>query len=209
MKQFLNRALIGIIALFAASAAHAETYSEGFEYNKIPAQSTQSGDKIEVIEFFWYGCPHCFKFEPHIQAWLKNKADDVNFIRIPAVLNPNWAIHAKAYYTLELMGKAEELHGKLFDAIHRDKRQLFDRDSIADFVAANGVDRKRFLSTMRSFAVEGKMAQSIQAAKNYQISGVPTLIVNGKYVTDARRAGGNGSIIKVIDFLIEKERQAR
>ncbi|MCW8956249.1 MAG: thiol:disulfide interchange protein DsbA/DsbL, partial [Gammaproteobacteria bacterium] len=187
-----------------------KSYEEGKEYSKLStAQATQTGDKIEVLEFFWYGCPHCFHLEPALQKWLKNKPENVHFIRVPAPLNPSWMVHTKAYYALELMGVGEKYHHDLFSAIHTQRKRIFDQDSIAAYLKELGVDMTAYNNAYNSFAVEMRTRKAMQLGQNYQLHGVPMLTVNGKYVISADTAGGYDGMINVTNFLIQKEAASR
>ena len=155
----------------------------------------------EVVELFWYGCSHCFDFEPHINAWKKNKADDINFIRVPAIFNPRWEQHARAYYALELMGELDAGHDLLFSGIHEQGRALRDLDSMARFFAANGIDEVKFRESFNSFAVETKINRAKQLVRQYQVTGVPAVIIDGKYKTSASQAGGYPQVVTVIEEL--------
>ncbi|MFW2372543.1 MAG: thiol:disulfide interchange protein DsbA/DsbL [Gammaproteobacteria bacterium] len=210
MKSSLIKYLSALFVLsLMAISAQAKSYEEGKEYNKLStALATQTGDKIEVLEFFWYGCPHCFHLEPALQKWLKTKPDNVHFIRVPAPLNPSWMVHTKTYYALELMGVGEKYHHDLFSAIHTDRKRIFDQDSIAAYLKGKGVDMAAFNNAYNSFAVEMRTRKAMQLGKDYQLHGVPMLTVNGKYVIGADTAGGYDGMINVTNFLIEKEAKA-
>ena len=196
-----------IVSMFFAGqfAVQADEFSEGIEYKKIDQQRTESGDKIEVLEFFWYGCPHCYHFEPSINRWKITKPENVVFTRVPAIFRPDWKVQARAYYALSNMGVIEKMHGRIFDEIHKHKKPLNTREGIADFVAANGVDRDKFIEEYNSFTVDGQVRKALKKQKAYNISGVPTVAVNGKYMTNGTMAGDYPTLIKVIDYLVEKE----
>lgn len=195
-----------ILILASASSVVAKDYDEGIDYNKLSKQqTTDSGNKIEVLEFFWYGCPHCYQFEPTLSKWLKNKPDNVSFIRIPAPLNPNWMVHTKAYYTLELMGQGEKFHEDIFKAMHEKKMRLNTPQAIADFLATRGVDKKAFEDSFDSFAVEMRARKAMQLSRDYKLNGVPLLAVNGKYTVSASQAGGYKQMIDITNHLIKQE----
>lgn len=200
--------ITGIILVLAwAMTVQAQTYVEGEHYTKLnKAQATQSGNKVEVIEFFWYGCPHCYKFEPTVAKWKKNKPANVHFIRVPAPLNPSWMPHTKAYYALEIMGKGEQYHEALFNAIHVDRKRIFDMDAITNFLVGLGVDENAFNSSINSFAVETRARQAQQLSKNHQLNGVPMMAVNGKYTISAQQAGGYQKMIDITNYLVNKEK---
>ena len=203
LKSILGLLLIASLPmqLFAA-----QEYSEGVQYNKLAnAQATNSGNKIEVLEFFWYGCPHCFRFEPTISKWVKNKPDNVSFIRIPAPVNPSWIPHTKAYFALQMMGKGEQFHEALFRAMHIEKKKIRDLETISKFLVSKGVDAKAFNDAANSFAVEMRVRKAMQMTKDYKLSGVPMLAVNGKYTISAQQAGGYEGMVNVANYLIKKE----
>lgn len=195
-----------IVLLFTPLSLLAKEYDEGIEYTKLDKpQPTQIADKVEVLEFFWYGCPHCFKFEPTLNKWLANKPDNVRFIRIPAPLNPSWMPHTKTYYALEIMGLGEKYHEALFKAIHLERQKLFTQDTITDFLVKQGVDKKAFEDALSSFAVEMQARKAMQLVKSYGLNGVPAIAVNGKYTTSASQSGSYDGMIGVMNQLVAKE----
>ena len=189
-------------------SACAEPYVEGKDYLTV-SNTTQTGDKIEVLEFFWYGCPHCFAFEPSVQKWLKTKSDEVEFVRLPAVFRPSWKVHARTYYALEMMGILEELHTKIFSAMHNKKMKLDTLNSMSGFLQRQNVDKKKFLDAYNSFAVETKLRKAIKKLKDYNVRGVPAVAINGKYYVSASAAGSYQRLIDIINFLIKKEMAAK
>lgn len=183
---------------------------EGIEYKRIsPAQPTITKNKVEVVELFWYGCPHCFRFEPDLKEWLANKPDNVVFYRVPAVFNPAWALHARAYYSAKSLGLFDggkmEFHEAFFDELHKRKKRLNNKKALQAFFARFGISAEDFNNAFDSFAVNTKVNRAAALSKRYKLEGVPTVIVNGKYRTDGPMAGGRKGIIKVLDFLIKKE----
>jgi len=198
--------LLMFLFLFAASSLlQAADYKEGVDYKQLPQLETDSGDKIEVLEFFWYGCPHCYAFEPYIAEWKKTKPANVEFTRIPAVFRPDWEVEARAYYALSNMGVIEDIHGKIFNAIHKDKMRFNKLELIADFVEKNGVDRKKFVEEYNSFAVDGMVRKAKKKQAEYKIEGVPSIAVAGKYLTSGSMSGSFGNLIKILNYLIAKE----
>ena len=172
-----------------------------------PPQPTQTGDKIEVLELFWYGCPHCYALEPLLDNWLKKKPGDVEFRRIPAILGKTWIPHARAYFTAEKLGIVNQIHKPLFDAIHKDKEQIFDEKSLQEFFAKHGVEPEKFSKIYNSEEVEIKLRESLIMGQRYKVTGVPSIIVNGKYLTSASMTGSYESMFTTMDQLIEKERK--
>lgn len=218
MKRWIIRLLVlllvhlpGAIALAEATGPEGGTYVEGIEYQRItPAQPTRAPEgKVEVVELFWYGCPHCYRFEPHLQRWMENKPAHVSFLRIPAQLNPSWRLHAAAFYTAEILDVTEAVHRPIFDAIHKERRRLRTPEALANLFERHGVDRQQFLRTLDSFAVRAKLAHARKLVKGYGAHSVPTIIVNGKYRTDAEMAGGSfRKLLGVVDYLVRKEARA-
>ena len=171
-----------------------------------PALPTQTGDKIEVIEIFWYGCPHCYSFEPHLEAWLKEVAEDVQFVRVPGVLNQGWIPHAKAYYIAEKLGIVDKVHRPIFDAIHKDRNPLNTEKQLMDFFTSHGVSSAEFTSVFNSKEIDTKIRQAYFIARDYKLTGVPTIVVNGKYRISASDVRSFEEMIVVTSGLIEKER---
>jgi thiol:disulfide interchange protein DsbA len=207
----------GILALaFAASAA--AQLEPGKDYLRInPAQPTASGAKVEVIEFFSYGCPHCGTLQPGLHAWLKKKPADVDFQRFPVVFQDQWLPLAKAYYTFDVMGLVDKTHYAFFRAIHDERtldvrNLLRDPNPLYDWVAKQGVDRKKFIGVYTSFGIATQANRSIERPANYQVTSTPTLVVDGKYLTSPSMAGSYERVFPVLDQLIamaRKERAAR
>ncbi len=206
----MKKLLILVLLVFSSMAiASAKQYKAGVDYTKIESpQPTHSGKKIEVIEFFWYGCPHCFHFEPYISQWNKTKSKNVAFVRIPAVFRPGWKVQARAYYALQQMGVIESVHDKIFDEIHKHRNPLDTVTGIADFVAKQGVNRAKFIQEYNSFAVDGLVRKAVEELAAYKINGVPTVVVNGKYMLSGRLAGTYEKLIKILNYLIKKESAA-
>ncbi|MCP1509841.1 thiol:disulfide interchange protein DsbA [Pseudomonas marginalis] len=165
--------------------------------------------KIEVVELFWYGCPHCYAFEPTINPWAEKLPKDVNFKRIPAMFGGPWDAHGQLFLTLEAMGVEHKVHNAVFEAIQKQGKRLTKPEDMADFVATQGVDKEKFLATFNSFAIKGQIEAAKKLAVAYGVQGVPTLIVNGKYRFDLGTTGGPEATLNVADQLIAKERAAK
>ena len=200
MKTLIRFLFAGLVA-GAAMTANAQT---GYEVLKTP-QRTANPDKVEVVEFFWYGCPHCFRFEPFIQDWKKTKPDNVEFINAAPPLNPAWKVHSQAFYAALVLGVLDQFHEQMFNAIHVDKKPMRKPKDVGKLVDSLGLDGKKFLKTMKSFNVDAKIRQSMQMASEAGISAVPTVIINGKYRTSGSVAGSYPNLIKVLDELVAKE----
>lgn len=206
-KAFL--VILAVLTLSIGTALGAR-YDEGIAYQSIvPAQPTDTKDKIEVVELFWYGCPHCHRFEPFIERWLKTKSANIEFIRLPAVLREDWEIHARAFYTAEALGVIEKIHPALFTAIHAHKRKLDSEASLMAFFEEQGVSQDDFKKTFRSFAVEAKLRRARELGQRYGINGTPAVVVNGKYrLSNSICNCSFGEVLSIVDFLAEKETQA-
>jgi len=179
-----------------------------------PPQPTDSGGKIEVLEFFWYGCPHCNNLQPSLQAWLKRKPADVELKHIPAVFQDSWVPLTKAYYTIEAMGLVDKLHQEMFATLHRQRVQLRDANAIFDWAANKGVDRKKFADTYNSFGVNGRTQRSIKLTRKYDIPGTPALVIDGKYLTAPSmtlkdRVVDYDRFFQVVDALIAEARKGK
>ena len=196
------------ILLSGVVGAQSQKIEEGFDYRILPVpQPVETKGKVEVIEFFWYGCPHCYDFEPELSAWVKRQPKDVVFRRIPVAFRDDLLPHSQLFYALEAMGKGDALNEKVMDAMHKDNKRLLAEPEIADWVASQGVDRNSFLATYRSFAVVSKARAAKQLAEAYRIDGVPTIVMQGKYVTSPSIAGTKAKAIAVMDYLEEKIRK--
>ena len=206
----LNRRLITFLALISLSgvaAAQAQKYEEGLDYRVLPvAQPVETKGKVEVIEFFWYGCPHCYDFDPDLMAWVKRQPKDVVFRRVPVAFRDDFLPHSQLFYTLQAMGKSN-LDIKVMDTIHHSNNHLLTESEIADWAVAQGLDRNTFLTTYHSFAVVSKVRAAKQLAEAYRIDGVPTVVIQGKYVTSPSIAGTKAKALLVMDYLVEKVRK--
>ena len=201
----MKKLLVLLFLLVNSAVLQAADYTEGVEYKALTPQSTDTGDKIEVLEFFWYGCPHCYTFEPYIKAWKKTKPANVEFVRVPAIFRPDWEIQARTYYALSNMGVIEDLHEKIFTAIHKDKKKLDKKATLTDFVVKNGVDRKKFEEEYNSFSVDTMVRKAKKKQTAYKIQGVPSIVVNGKYLSSGSMSGSYDNLVKILDFLVAKE----
>ena len=211
--------LLFVAALFPfAACAESESgsgiaaFAEGKHYTKLVEPiETSTGDKIEVLELFWYGCGGCYALETYVRPWAKSLPADVAFVKMPAMLSTGWRPHAQAYYAAQTLGLADKNHEKLFDAIHKERRKLFDTKSLTDFYVENGADRKLYNGKLKSFAVDGTMKKAFKKQVILAKSGVrsvPSLIVNGKYYVSGSMAAGSNGLFDVVDFLVAKERAA-
>lgn len=200
-----------ISALFAgallAPAVYAESFEAGKQYAELGAAvPVAEPGKVEVVELFWYGCPHCYQFEPTINPWAAKLPADVNFVRIPAMFGGLWDVHGQLFLALESMKVEKKVHDAIFNAIQVEKRKLATPEEMAEFLATQGIDKDAFLKAYNSFGVKAQIEKAKKLAAAYQITGVPTMVVGGKYRFDIGSAGGAQEALKLADFLIDKER---
>lgn len=208
----LMRPLMVVALLLQVTFSYADTsrYVTGIEYQEIiPAQQTQAPKgKVEVVELFWYGCPHCYRLEPELEKWLKTKPDNIDFIRMPAQFNKNWEIHAAAYYTAESLGLVEKTHTAIFKEMHEKKKRLDTVDELAAFFLRYGVSRDKFIKVFNSFAVRNRQAHAKGMGQRYGAHSVPTFVINGKYRTNETMAGSKKEMFAVIEELVQVEAEA-
>jgi thiol:disulfide interchange protein DsbA len=207
MNKILNALLISLIFFGTAYAQNSE-FVLGTHYQRLsPTQPTSSSpDQVEVAEIFWYGCPHCYTFDPYLENWKETLAEDVNFIRIPAVWNNVLQTHAKVYFTAELLDVIDDVHTPIFREIHVNRNMLTETNALVDFFAQYGVMPDEFNQTFESFAVFTRMQRADELSRRYRISSVPTVVVNGKYVTNATMAGDYPDLLRLVDELVAMER---
>ena len=200
--------VLTLLSLSGLASAQGQKIEEGFDYRILPiAQPSEAKGKVEVIEFFWYGCPHCYDFEPELSSWVKRQPKDVVFRRVPVAFRDDFMPHSQLFYALEAMGKGDALNEKVMYAMHKENKRLLTENEIADWVASQGIDRNTFLATYRSFAVVSKARAAKQLTESYRIDGVPTIVMQGKYVTSPSIAGSKAKAIVVMDYLEEKIRK--
>jgi thiol:disulfide interchange protein DsbA len=206
--KYLAAGLLLLLSQLAISQGR--PIEEGFDYRVLPvAQSVEAKGKIEVLEFFWYGCPHCHDFEPDLSAWIKRQGKDVVVRKIPVVFRDDLLVHSQLFYALEVLNRPD-LHAKVMDAIHIEKKKLMTEDQIVDWAASQGLDRQKFSAAFKSFTVISKARASVQIAQAYRIDGVPTVAIQGKYITSPSIAGGSKvRALDVMDFLINKVRKEK
>ncbi len=200
MKRFIT--LLGVSLLLFSLQSQAK---DGY-VSISPAQPTQTGNKIEVVEVFWYGCPHCYDFEPYIDKWLETKPDDVEFRRMPGIFRKSWIPHAKAYYTAEKLGVLDKIHAPLFTALHKQRKRIYDDESLEEFFEDQGIDDDEFRKIYDSEEVDTKVKQAFVMGQRYKVTGTPAIVVNGKYLVSGSSAGSFENALKVIDDLVAKER---
>jgi len=205
MKKFL-----AILMLTLSTLAFADAPKVGTEFDAVAQPiSTDNPAKIEVMEIFWYGCPHCYHMEEPLNAWVKKLPSDVYFKRMPGLPNPSWAPMAKAFYAMETLGVGEKLHTKLFEAIHKQKTlNPTDEKAAIDWVTLqSGSDRLKVEQAFKSFTMNTDLNRAAQIFRASGATGVPTLVIDGKYITSATQAGGNEQALKVADYVIDNMRK--
>ena len=204
LKRWL--VVFALLSMVSGGAVAQMAFVEGTDYQTIsPAVKTTQPDKVVVTEMFWYGCPHCFRFEPYVERWAESLPEGVVFEQVPSSLNPHWTEHARAYYSFQLMGALDKTHRQFFDAIHLQRRRLTNVDSIAEFVVEQGLDEKAFREFYFSFPVETQIRKNNGREKRYGHRGVPAVIVNGKYLVSASLAGSNERMIQIMNYLVALE----
>ncbi len=209
MKTLIKSLLVVCALIFFAGSAAAEL-QPGKDYKMLnPAQPTRSGNKIEVLEFFYYGCSHCFHLHPELSAWEKKMPKDVELTYVPTIFNSSWALMARTFYALEMMGQQKRLHDDLYTALNVSNADLSDEDKIADFVAKRGVDRKKFLEAYNSFSMQSKVMRANQMVQSYGIRGTPTLVVDGKYVITGLAPTETIVVLNEVIDKVRKERAAK
>ena len=199
-----------------AAAAAAATPQSGVDYRTlVTPQHTDSGRKVEVLEFFGYFCPHCNSFEPFLEDWVKKQGNHIVFKRVPIAFNNDMIPQQRLYYAMEAMGKTEELHKKVFAAIHVERKPLMKEDAIVDFIVKQGIDKQKFLDAYNSFGVQTLARRASQLQESYKIDGVPTVAIDGRYLTSPSIANAGlppnqpegamqAAALKVMDFLVAK-----
>ncbi|MET1079460.1 MAG: thiol:disulfide interchange protein DsbA/DsbL [Pseudomonas sp.] len=209
MRNLIFSAALAAASLFGMTAAATadEAIEAGKQYVELSsAVPVAVPGKIEVVELFWYGCGHCNAFEPTLNAWVEKLPADVNFVHVPAMFGGPWDAHGQMFITLESMKAEQKVRKAIFDAIHKEHKKLATPEEMAEFLATQGVDKEAFLKAYSSFGVKGQVEKAKKLAMQYQITGVPVMVVNGKYRFDLGSSGGPDGALKVADSLIAKER---
>lgn len=205
--SFLVAAFLAASAALVLPAAQAQPKS-GADYSELKAvQPVEGKGRVEVVEFFWYRCPHCYSLEPSLEAWVKKLPADVHFVRIPAVLSDNWAIDARIFYAFEALGVLDKVHRSFFDAIHKDRLNIASEPAMNEWLGKNGIDRKKFDDAVKSFGVQAKVKRAAQLSAAYQLDGVPMLAVQGKYTVSAEQGGTQSGMLTTTDYLIDMARK--
>jgi len=201
---------LGLGALPGAALAQAQAFREGSDYLVLdkPAPTEAAAGKVEVVEFFWYGCPHCNSFEPQLDAWLKTAPKQVAFRRVPVSFRPDFEPHQRLYYVLEAMGKLDELHKKVFYTIHVDKQPLNSAPLVTAWAEKQGIDKAKFTEMYNSFSVSTKVRKATQLQDSYQVDGVPALGVAGRYYTSSTQAKSMERALLIANHLVALPKKA-
>lgn len=204
---FLGMCLSVFAIVACADDKQESKFVEGTHYETLPSPvPTRDPNKIELVELFWYGCPHCYDFDPILEPWAEKLPADVDFWHSPAAFNDLWKTHAQAFYTFKALKIQDKMHQPFFDALVKERQQLATPEAIADFVASEGGDKDAFLKAFYSFAVKSQTAQAEKRGYTYRATGVPALVVNGKYRISSTVPGGFNAMLEIAEFLIAKER---
>ena len=199
-----RRTLLAALALAPLPAlAQPRRIAAGVDYSELrPALPTEASGKVEVLEFFWYGCPHCYTLEPLLEKWIAQLPADVVFRRVPAVLNDNWTREAAVFYTFEALGVLEKLHRPFFDAIHRERINTRNPATMAEWLRKRDVDVTRYEEAYKSFGVQSKVRRALQVSSAYRIDGTPAIAVQGRYTISAEQARTQAGMLGTADYLI-------
>jgi protein dithiol oxidoreductase (disulfide-forming) len=201
--------MVSLVAC-AQEETPAATYQAGVHYQVLKAPvPTSDPSKIEVAEVFWYGCGHCFRFEPMVNQWSKKQGDDVNFVKSPAMWNGLMETHARAFYAAKALGVLDKVHQPLFNALNLEKKRLADADALAGLFAQYGVAKADFNKAFKAFGVTSQVRLADANARGYKITGTPEMIVEGKYRISAKMAGGQAQMLDVVNYLVAKVRAER
>jgi thiol:disulfide interchange protein DsbA len=198
------------LAFLAASCIAAGPALAQPAYSEVkPALPVETPGKIEVIEFFWYGCPHCYNIEPVIETWLKKLPPDAQFRRVPAVFNERWGHDAAIYYTFEALGVLDRVHRAFFDAIHRDHLRTDNPQALNEWLEKNSIEPRKFNDTMKSFGVQSKLRRATQLTLSYRIDGTPAMAVQGRYTVSADQGRSQKGMLDTVDYLVDMVRKKK
>jgi thiol:disulfide interchange protein DsbA len=208
-----HAALIWIASLFVAFSCPVEAFAQqpriNYEYRLIAPQAPATGERIEVVEFFWYGCPYCNQLQTYLESWSKRKPPDVELRRIPAVFRESWVPYARVYYTLEALGEVNRLHQIVYRTHHIEHENLSSEERAADWAVRQGIDRATWLAAYNSPGVADKIRKAIADTRAYSIEGTPSLVVDGRYLTSTGMTETVGGVIPILDELIRLAREDR
>lgn len=196
-------------AIAPATAQEAIKSRQNLEYRLIPKQPIETGSFIEVVDFFWYGCPYCDQLQPALEAWRRRKPADVALRRVPAILNDSWKPHARIYYTLESLNQAERLHLQVYHGYHVEKLHMSKPEVMVEWAVRQGIERQRWLDAYYSPEVDEMVERAAKLTQAYTVAGTPSLVVDGRYLTSGSLAESLEEMISVLDDLIRLARRSR
>lgn len=212
METSVKRAmqLLAFALVLVSLNLRAADWEPGVNYFELSdPKPVETGDKIEVRELFWYGCPHCYALEPFIENWAKNKPDNAEFVLMPGIFQQAAEFHARAYYTFQALGIADKVHRAFYDEIHQKGNRLVSLDGLEEFAARYGIGAKEFKDAFNSFAVDANVRNAKRMFREYGATGVPTIIVDGRYRATVGSAGGHEQLLDLINFLVDKAAKER
>jgi len=207
----LTRAVVlaGIACFAAAAAAQDIRARQNIEYRLIAPQAVETGDSIEVIDFFWYGCPYCNELQPALDEWLRRKPPDVTLRRIPVILKDNWAPHARIYYTLEVLGETERLHQRVYQGYHAEELHMSRPDVMEQWAERHGIARETWRDAYFSPEVDARVARALQLTRRYDVQGTPSIVVDGRYLTSSSMTPTVRGVVLVLEDLVRLARRQR
>ena len=208
-RRLLQAAAAGALAYVLPARAQQPRARPNLEYFEVAPQPVSPGPRIEVIEFFWYGCPYCYQLQPFLDGWLTRKPEDVDFRRMPALFRQSWVPHTRLFHVLASLGELDRLHGAVYKAIHTEGERLTDAEAAAAWAARNGIERGRFIAAHNSAEMDKRVEQSMADTRRYQIKGTPSLVVDGRYVTSTGMSESVSGVIGILDDLIRIARERR
>jgi thiol:disulfide interchange protein DsbA len=210
LKAIASGTTLALLAPAGRVAAQEIRARQNIEYRVLASpQPAETGANIEVIDFFWYGCPFCNELQPALFDWIKKKPADVAVRHVPAILRDNWAPHARIYYALELLGEVERLHLAVYHSYHVEQLYMSKPDVMEQWAVKNGIDRRRWMDAYYSPEVDAKISRAFQATKRYDIQGTPSLVVDGRYLTSSSMTPSVSGVVPVLDDLVKLARQNR
>lgn len=204
MQRFIRAAAAALFLVAFVPVANAADYQ-----NIDSSDSPGDSDSIQVTEFFWYGCPHCYRFAPLIEEWQESKPDDVEFRHMPAVLSDRWALHGRAFFAAKALDVLDEFHMPMFQAMHEDGKRMRSEEEIGEFVDSLGLDGEEFVGAMNSLGVDTRMQRARDLQQTYSVSGTPSVVIDGRYITSGSQAGSFDRMIEVIDERVAAARGER
>lgn len=198
--------LLSAALLLPVNASAQQPVRADIDYRVIKPQPVAVADRIEVIDFFWYGCPHCNNLQPALERWIGNKPADVLVRRIPVILRDSWAPHARIYYTLEALGQVERLHQRVYHGYHVEELHMSKPEVMSAWAQRNGIERERWEQAYNSPEVRRKVEEAARLTRAYQVTGTPSLVVNGRYLTSGNMAESLNRVVEIVDGLVHKMR---